>query len=64
MNPKPSSSRRKFLATIGAGGAAAAVAAVGQQTVQPQLNSEPATGSGKGYQVTEHVRNYYRTTKI
>lgn len=64
MTTKPSSSRRKFLATLGASGAAAAVVAVSQQVAEPQQKSEPAAPQGKGYQLTEHVRNYYRSTKI
>ena len=67
MTTKPSSSRRKFLATLGVGGAAAAAAAVAltQQSGQPEQTSDKtAAPQGKGYQLTEHVRNYYRTAKV
>jgi hypothetical protein len=65
MTNKPSSSRRKFLTTLGVGGAAAAAVALTQQGGQPEQISDKTTASqGKGYQVTEHVRNYYRTTKV
>ncbi len=64
MTTKPSSSRRKFLATLGVGGAAAAVALT-QKGGQPEpVAGKAATPHGKGYQLTEHVRNYYRTAKV
>ena len=64
MTTKPSSSRRKFLATLGAGGAAAATVAITRQGAEPERVAETATAQGKGYQLTEHVRNYYRTAKV
>ena len=64
MTIKSPSSRRKFLATLGVGGAAAATIALTRQAAQPEPKSAVATPQGKGYQVTEHVRNYYRTAKI
>jgi hypothetical protein len=61
---KPRSGRRHFLLAVGAGGAATAAAVVGQGLTKtvPGAGAEP-TG-GKGYQLTDHVRRYYRTTKI
>ena len=57
-------SRRNFLLAVGAGGAASAVAVVANQ---PQTQS-PLSGKGKrstkGYAVSEHINNYYRTTKV
>ncbi|HVJ12152.1 MAG TPA: twin-arginine translocation signal domain-containing protein [Burkholderiales bacterium] len=56
-------SRRNFLLTVGAGGAATAAAIVTSK-------GKPAAESGKGkratsgYLATEHVNNYYRTTKV
>jgi hypothetical protein len=64
MTTKTITGRRKFLAALGAGGAAAAAAVVtqsGKQDVAPVAKTAP---EGAGYQLTEHVRNYYRTTKI
>ena len=62
---KPSSSRRKFLATLGVGGAVAAAATITRQATGPaQSVTDAAAPPGKGYQLTEHVRNYYRTAKI
>ncbi len=58
-------SRRNFLLTVGAGGAASAAALVAKTVPQAQ----PATiaggkKAGKGYQASAHVRNYYRTAKV
>jgi hypothetical protein len=56
-------SRRGFLLAMGAGGAATAAAMM----VKNGASSPPA-GKGRrasrGYQATEHVSNYYRTTKV
>jgi len=59
------SSRRNFLLAVSAGGAAT-VAAI---AAKAQLQSQPAaTGTGKrstkGYTSSEHIDNYYRTTKV
>ena len=64
MTNKPVSSRRKFLATLGVGGAAAATVAIIRQGSEPEGAAQTATPQGKGYQLTEHVRNYYRTAKV
>ncbi len=64
MTTKPSSSRRKFLAALGVGGAAAAAVAITQKGAEPEPAAEAAPPQGKGYQLTEHVRNYYRSTKV
>jgi hypothetical protein len=56
-------SRRNFLLTVGAGGAATAAAIVAGKSSSPQ--SAPANKRGtRGYHATEHVNNYYRTTKV
>lgn len=56
-------SRRNFLLTVGAGGAATAAAVVTSKSTPPA-----ASGTGKratrGYHASEHVNNYYRTTKV
>ncbi len=64
MTNKPSSSRRKFLTTLGVGGAAAAAVALTQHRGQPEQATDKTAPQGKGYQLTEHVRNYYRTAKV
>jgi hypothetical protein len=59
----PRLSRRNFLLTVGAGGAATAAAVVTSKKSPPAT-----TGKGKratrGYHATEHINNYYRTTKV
>lgn len=56
-------SRRHFLLAAGAGAAGAAAIVARKQTAgAPSQDKTPE--SGKGYQLTEHVRNYYRTAKI
>ena len=57
--------RRRFLLALGAGGAGAAAVAT-----QPLLNAAPnsaaavATETSQGYRETEHIRDYYATTRI
>jgi hypothetical protein len=57
--------RRKFLLAVGAGGAAT-VAAVAARTQGPAKPSLTGTGkrATKGYAASEHINNYYRTTKV
>ena len=56
-------SRRNFLLAVGSGGVAAA-AAVASKYPQMQPKKAEAVTGGKGYQLTEHVRKYYSTTKV
>ena len=56
-------SRRSFLIGLGAGGASAtAVLASGER--EQDAGSAAKEGTKKGYRLTEHVRNYYRTAKV
>ena len=65
MTTRPGASRRKFLTTLGIGSAAAAAVAITRRDAGPrQPAQQAATADGKGYQLTEHVRNYYRTAKV
>jgi len=58
-------SRRNFLFAVGAGGAASAAAIVAKTVPQAQpAATADDKKAGRGYQVSEHIRNYYRTTKI
>jgi hypothetical protein len=57
--------RRRFLFALGAGGAGAA--ALAARSLPGVAAADDSAGTGddsKGYQVTEHVKRYYRTTKI
>jgi hypothetical protein len=56
-------SRRNFLVTIGAGGAATAAAIAGKSASLP-LSSGKDKRATSGYKVSEHIENYYRTTKV
>jgi len=57
-------SRRKFLLGAGAGGVAVTAAAItATKGPTPVKKAEAVTGS-KGYQLTDHVRKYYETTKV
>jgi len=56
-------SRRNFLLTVGVSSAAAGAAAIVAKTPggSPESKDKRAT---RGYQVSEHINNYYRTTKV
>ena len=58
-------SRRNFLLTVGAGGAATAAAIVAtKSTTSSATQSNKDKRATRGYQASEHVNNYYRTTKV
>ena len=56
-------SRRNFLLVAGASGIAT-TAAVAIKNPQVQPKKVKAVSGSKGYQLTEHVRKYYSTTKV
>ena len=56
-------SRRNFLLTVGAGGAATAAAIVGRKAPAPAADKADKRAT-EGYKVSAHVNNYYRTTKV
>jgi len=57
-------SRRNFLLAATAGTAATAAAVIGKQQVEQPSVAGADQPKDKGYQVTEHVQNYYRTARI
>jgi len=58
-------SRRNFLLTLGAGGAATAAAIVAtKSTSSSATQTSKDKRATRGYQASEHVNNYYRTTKV
>jgi hypothetical protein len=61
---KPRLSRRTFLLAASVGTAATAAAIVGNKALAPDSAPDKSTKTTTGYQVTAHVRNYYRTAKI
>ena len=61
----PELSRRRFLFALSAGGAGAAAAAAAPAlaaSADPAVSQ--ADGASSGYQETEHVRDYYATTRL
>ena len=63
--PSTDLKRRRFLFTLGAGGAGAAAVAT-QSLAAPlrEVAAPVAEEKSKGYRETEHVRDYYATTRI
>ena len=57
-------SRRNFLLTVGAGGVASAAAVVARKPAGLAKASAGGKRGGAGYTLSEHVSNYYRTTKV
>jgi len=66
MNEKSSKlSRRAFLLSVGAGGAAGAAMLVAKQHAPATTQTAAQDKRGaRGYQETAHVQNYYRTTQV
>ena len=56
--------RRHFLLAASAGTAAGAAAIIAKKDAGSTPSRDKGSESTKGYQLTEHVRNYYRTAKI
>ena len=57
-------SRRNFLVTVGAGGVATAAAIVAKNAAPPATSASKDKRATSGYKVSEHINNYYRTTKV
>jgi hypothetical protein len=62
-SPERKLSRRNFLIGLGAGGASATVALVSKEE-KPVTRGGAKSETKQGYRLTEHVQNYYRTTKV
>ena len=60
----PDIKRRRFLLALGAGGAGAAVATSALASPALPAVTEDAAESSQGYRETDHVRDYYATTRI
>ena len=60
-----SSSRRGFLISLGAGSVAAAAAAVSAVVPEAKTGTNAnAPQAKRGYRVSEHIKKYYRTTRV
>jgi len=58
-------SRRNFLLAVGAGGAGAAAAMLAKNVPQSETKAQAKDeAESKGYHASQHIRNYYRTTKV
>jgi len=57
-------SRRNFLLTAGAGSAVAAAAIVTNNTSPSASAPGKDKRATRGYHASEHINNYYRTTKV
>jgi hypothetical protein len=57
-------SRRNFLLAAGAGGAATAAAIMAKNLPPAAPAPAPSKRATRGYQASEHINNYYRTTKV
>lgn len=64
-SPSVSPNRRRFLFALGAGGAGAAAVATRALAgpIAPAVATADAKGQ-QGYRETDHVRDYYATTRI
>jgi hypothetical protein len=57
--------RRRFLLTLGLGGASVAVSATASVSAMVDAAETPPASVDDGrYRETEHVRDYYRTAKV
>jgi len=57
-------SRRNFLLTVGAGGAATAAAIVVHKSPGAPAAPDKSKHSTQGYAESQHMRDYYRTAKV
>jgi hypothetical protein len=63
-SPSTDLKRRRFLFSLGAGGAAAVSAAAMPTASVAQAATAETNDTGSGYRETQHVRDYYRTAKL
>ncbi|MBL8474109.1 MAG: hypothetical protein KF778_03040 [Rhodocyclaceae bacterium] len=64
QKPDANLRRRNFLLTATLGGAGAVAAAVTGGALPEVPAPESTQREGRGYRVSEHVLNYYRSTRI
>ena len=63
-NSSTKSGRRKFLIAVGAGSGAAIAAVAAKTAPQKEASAAKKAEQSSGYQLSEHVRKYYRTTLV
>jgi hypothetical protein len=64
MSSKANTGRRKFMAALGLGGAAAATAVLTGAGKESKQAVRAEGSERKGYRETAHVREYYRTARV
>jgi len=60
----PDSKRRRFLLTLGVGGAGVAASAAAPVSAVADVTVASSAVTNDGYRETAHVRDYYRTAKL
>ena len=63
-SPDANQKRRRFLLALGAGGAASAAAATHAIADPVALTPSAATPATQGYRETQHIRDYYASTRL
>lgn len=63
-SPKSKLSRRNFLLAVSAGGVAVTTAIVTHRDHDAQPGKQAEVPGAKGYRLTAHIQNYYRTAKV
>lgn len=64
MSTQSRTGRRSFFTGLGALAAAGVAAKMASSPPETASPPEPEAPPGPGYRLTEHIRKYYRTTKI
>jgi len=64
MSTQSNSGRRSFFAGMGALAAAGIAAKIANSPPDTTPPAEAEPPPGNGYRLTEHIKKYYRTTKI
>jgi hypothetical protein len=64
MSEQHKIARRSFFAGLGLVAAAGVAAKLSPKAVAPAAGAAPEEPQGDSYRLTEHVKKYYRTTKI
>jgi hypothetical protein len=64
QNSRTDTARRRFLFALGVGGAGAAAATAGALPAAATTAEAASSDQDAAYRESEHVRDYYRTTRI
>lgn len=65
MKTTKTTDRRKFLMAAGLGSAGAAALAIGGRKAAKVAQAAPqGEDTASGYRETDHIRKYYKTTKV